>query len=74
MRAHPFAQSSGIDDALICLSRAGIGVHGVMDRMQGNQEWAATRKTTLRRKKVNADSPAMRQMKLSACGRSSARG
>ncbi|MBD3392999.1 MAG: phospholipase [Chitinivibrionales bacterium] len=38
-----FSQSSGIDDACICLSRAGIAVEGVMDRMQGNQEWAATR-------------------------------
>ncbi|MBD3393699.1 MAG: MBL fold metallo-hydrolase [Chitinivibrionales bacterium] len=27
----------------LTLSRAGIAVEGVMDRMQGNQEWAATR-------------------------------
>lgn len=38
-----FAQSSGIDDAMICLNRAGIPVRGVLDRMQGNQSWAASR-------------------------------
>ena len=38
-----FAQSSGIDDAMIVLNRAGVPVRGVLDRRQGNQEWAATR-------------------------------
>jgi phosphatidylserine/phosphatidylglycerophosphate/cardiolipin synthase-like enzyme len=38
-----FAQSSGIDDAMICLNRSGIPVRGVLDRSQGNQGWAATR-------------------------------
>ncbi len=38
-----FAQSSGIDDAMICLNRTGIPVKGVLDRGQGNQTWAATR-------------------------------
>jgi phosphatidylserine/phosphatidylglycerophosphate/cardiolipin synthase-like enzyme len=38
-----FAQSSGIDDTMIFLSRAAIPVRGVLDRRQGNQEWAATR-------------------------------
>lgn len=37
-----FAQSSGIDDALISRSMAGLPVRGVMDRMQANQKWAAT--------------------------------
>lgn len=38
-----FSQSSGIDDTMILLSRAGIPVRGVLDRRQANQEWAATR-------------------------------
>jgi phosphatidylserine/phosphatidylglycerophosphate/cardiolipin synthase-like enzyme len=38
-----FAQSSGIDDTMIFLSKAGIPVRGVLDRMQANQVWAATR-------------------------------
>lgn len=38
-----FAQSSGIDDTMIFLSKAGIPVRGVLDRMQANQDWAATR-------------------------------
>ena len=38
-----FAQSSGIDDTMIFLSKAGIPVRGVLDRMQANQTWAATR-------------------------------
>lgn len=38
-----FAQSSGIDDTMIFLNRAGIPVRGVLDRTQANQEWAATR-------------------------------
>jgi phosphatidylserine/phosphatidylglycerophosphate/cardiolipin synthase-like enzyme len=38
-----FAQSSGIDDTMICLHRSGIPVRGVLDRRQANQQWAATR-------------------------------
>ncbi|MEV0897128.1 phospholipase D-like domain-containing protein [Actinoplanes sp. NPDC049802] len=37
-----FAQSSGIDDTMAWLLRAGIGVRGVLDRGQGSQKWAAT--------------------------------
>jgi len=36
-----FAQSSGIDDALIAAHDRGVQVRGVLDRMQGNQKWAA---------------------------------
>jgi phosphatidylserine/phosphatidylglycerophosphate/cardiolipin synthase-like enzyme len=38
-----FAQSSGIDDAMICVHRSGVPVRGVLDRRQANQKWAATR-------------------------------
>ena len=38
-----FSQSSGIDDAMIALSRSGISVRGILDRGQGNQKWAATK-------------------------------
>ena len=38
-----FAQSSGIDDAMICLNRSTVPVRGVLDRRQANQDWAATR-------------------------------
>ncbi len=38
-----FARSSGIDDTLVALSQAGIRVRGVLDGLQGNQRWAATR-------------------------------
>ena len=38
-----FAESSGIDDTMICLHRSGIPVRGVLDRSQANQSWAATR-------------------------------
>ncbi|MDY7085377.1 MAG: phospholipase D-like domain-containing protein [Actinomycetota bacterium] len=37
-----FAQSSGIDDTMFWLLRAGIPVRGVLDRGQGSQAWAAT--------------------------------
>ncbi|MBU1192061.1 MAG: phospholipase [Gammaproteobacteria bacterium] len=37
-----FAGSSGIDDALIMLHLAGIDIQGVLDAMQGGQDWAAT--------------------------------
>ncbi len=36
-----FAQSSGIDDALVAAHRNGIKIRGVLDRMQANQKWAA---------------------------------
>ena len=39
--AFTFAQSSGIDDALIAAHDRGIQVRGVLDRRQGNQRWAA---------------------------------
>jgi len=38
-----FSRSSGIDDAMICLHRSGVPVRGLLDRLQGNQVWAATR-------------------------------
>lgn len=37
-----FAESSGIDDTMIALQRAGISVRGVLDENQANQRWAAT--------------------------------
>lgn len=37
-----FSKSSGIDDTLMQVMNAGIPVRGVMDSMQGNQDWAAT--------------------------------
>ena len=37
-----FAQSSGIDDAMRRLARAGLPIRGVLDRGQGAQKWAAT--------------------------------
>ncbi|MEM6637938.1 MAG: phospholipase D-like domain-containing protein [Pseudomonadota bacterium] len=39
--AFTFAQSSGIDDALIAAHRNGIRVSGVLDKRQANQTWAA---------------------------------
>jgi len=38
-----FSRSSGIDDTMIALSRGEMVIRGVMDRRQGNQDWAATR-------------------------------
>ncbi len=38
-----FAQSSGIDDAMIALARTGLKVRGIADARQGNQGWAASR-------------------------------
>lgn len=35
-----FAKSSGIDDALIAAHERGVKVTGVLDRRQGNQDWA----------------------------------
>lgn len=37
-----FAGSSGIDDALIMLHLAGIDIQGVLDAMQGGQDWVTT--------------------------------
>ncbi|AEV83013.1 phospholipase D/transphosphatidylase [Actinoplanes sp. SE50] len=37
-----FAQSSGIDDTMGWMLKAGIPVRGVLDRGQGSQKWAAT--------------------------------
>jgi phosphatidylserine/phosphatidylglycerophosphate/cardiolipin synthase-like enzyme len=37
-----FAQSSGIDDALVAAVDRGVQVRGLMDRRQANQRWAAT--------------------------------
>ena len=36
-----FAQSSGIDDALISAHKNGVQVNGILDRKQANQKWAA---------------------------------
>jgi len=36
-----FAQSSGIDDALIAAHERGVQVNGVLDRRMSNQKWAA---------------------------------
>ena len=38
-----FAKSSGIDDTMIALSKAGRPVRGILDKRQANQKWAATR-------------------------------
>ena len=38
-----FAKSSGIDDAMIAQVRAGRQIRGVLDALQVNQKWAATR-------------------------------
>ncbi|GAA4967778.1 phospholipase D-like domain-containing protein [Actinoplanes utahensis] len=38
-----FARSSGIDDTMAWLLKAGIPIRGVLDRGQGSQEWAATK-------------------------------
>jgi len=38
-----FAESSGIDDQMIALRRAGIAIRGILDAKQANQKWAATR-------------------------------
>ena len=38
-----FAQSSGIDDTMIALSRGGLKVRGALDGLAANQKWAATR-------------------------------
>ena len=36
-----FAQSSGIDDALVNARQKGLAVNGVLDRKQANQAWAS---------------------------------
>ncbi len=38
-----FAQSSGIDDALIVAKQRGISIRGILDSKQANQRWAASR-------------------------------
>lgn len=38
-----FSGSSGIDDALLMLHRAGVEIYGVLDGVQGRHKWAATR-------------------------------
>ena len=48
-----FAESSGIDDALIAASSKGIKVKGVLDRRQANQKWAATRPLAARGVKLS---------------------
>jgi len=37
-----FSSSSGIDDALLMLHRAGVQINGVLDDVQGRQKWAAS--------------------------------
>jgi len=37
-----FSGSSGIDDAMIMLRKAGISIKGVLDKGQGGRDWAAT--------------------------------
>jgi hypothetical protein len=37
-----FAQSSGIDDTMICLVGPGLTIRGILDHGQGAQKWAAT--------------------------------
>lgn len=41
-----FSRSSGIDDAMLMLQRAGITVRGIFDRGQGNAAWSASRVLT----------------------------
>lgn len=38
-----FSRSSGIDDVMLMLARAGVALRGVFDRGQGNQNWSASR-------------------------------
>ena len=38
-----FSQSSGVDDAMIAQSNAGVALRGALDSRQANQVWAATR-------------------------------
>ncbi|MEO1053633.1 MAG: phospholipase D-like domain-containing protein [Bacteroidota bacterium] len=38
-----FSKSSGIDDTIVLLEKAGIPVRGVFDGMSANQDWAATK-------------------------------
>lgn len=38
-----FSQSSGIDDTMIALSRSGLKIRGVLDGMQANQNWSASK-------------------------------
>lgn len=38
-----FARSSGIDDMMLMVHRAGVALTGIFDRGQGNQDWSASR-------------------------------
>lgn len=38
-----FTRTSGIDDTMVALQRGNIPVRGILDRGQGNQQWAATK-------------------------------
>ena len=38
-----FSRSSGIDGTMVALQRGKISVRGIIDRMQANQEWAASK-------------------------------
>lgn len=38
-----FSSSSGIDDAMIMLRRAGVRIRGVLDAVQGKHAWSATK-------------------------------
>ena len=42
-----FSQSSGIDDTMLMLQRAGVTVRGIFDRGMGNAHWSASRVLTL---------------------------
>lgn len=48
-----FAQSSGIDDALISAHGNGVKIRGILDRKQANQKWAA--KLPLRKAGIQVD-------------------
>ena len=38
-----FSKSSGIDDVMVLVSKAGIKIRGVFDGLQASQKWAATK-------------------------------
>ena len=44
--AFTFAQSSGIDDALVAAHERGVAIQGVLDRRNANQKWAAKKTLT----------------------------
>lgn len=59
-----FAESSGIDDALIAAKDRGVEVSGVLDRGQANQRWAASHglKTAGIKVKVAGNSGGLRKL------------